>query len=191
VQIDGEIAPMSSEEEILFDKYKKELKLNKEVANTLARDQKLSDFFEKALIEYASPINIANIVTNEVARELKQQELRELKFTPKQIAQLAKMIDDETISTKIAKDVFETMSKDGSQPKQIVESRGLLQISDSDVIAPIIDDIIAKNPDNVEKFRAGNRKLLGFFVGQVLKATGGKANPKVVNQLVSKKLSEI
>ena len=190
VQIDGEVEPMSKEEQALFDKYTKDLKLNAEVANTLARDKKLSDFFEEAFIEHASPINIANIVTNEVARELKQKELAALKFNPKQIAQLVKMIDDETISTKIAKDVFETMSKDGAQPRQIVESRGLLQISDPDVIAPIIDDIITKNSDNVEKFRAGNKKLLGFFVGQVLKATGGKANPKVVNELVAKKLSE-
>ena len=189
VQIDGEVAPMSKEEEALFERYTKELQLNNEVANTLARDEKLSKFYEEALSEHNSPVSIANIISNEVARELKQKELAELKFSPKQIAELVKMIDDATISTKIAKDVFEAMSKNGEEPKKIVESRGLVQISDPAVILPIIEEVIAKNPDNVEKFRAGNTKLIGFFVGQVLKATGGKANPKVVNKLVAEKLN--
>ena len=188
VQIDGEVAPMSKDEQNLFDKYTNEFKLNSEVANTLARDKNLSNFYEDTLTIYNSPVNIANVVTNEVARELKQKELHELKFTPKQIAELVKMIDDTTISTKIAKDVFEEMNKSGKEPKDIVQSRGLVQISDPDIIAPIIDEIISKNPDNVEKFRAGNKKLLGFFVGQVLKATGGKANPKIVNKLVAERL---
>jgi len=98
------------------------------------------------------------------------------------------MLDDETISNKIAKQVFEEMAKTGEDPTQIVEAKGLVQISDPAKILPIIDEVIAKNPDNVEKFKAGNTNLLGFFVGQVLKATGGKANPKVVNELVAEKL---
>ena len=80
------------------------------------------------------------------------------------------------------------MAKTGENPAEIVEAKGLVQISDPAKILPIIDEVIAKNPDNVEKFKAGNTKLLGFFVGQVLKATGGKANPKVVNELVAEKL---
>jgi glutaminyl-tRNA synthetase len=100
------------------------------------------------------------------------------------------MVDDATISSKIAKEVFEQMSKSGENPTQIVETKGLVQISDPAKILPIIDEIIAKNPDNVEKFKAGNKKLLGFFVGQVLKTTGGKANPKVVNELVGKRLEQ-
>jgi len=125
-----------------------------------------------------------------VARELKEKELSELKFTAVQIAELIKMVDDETISNKIAKQVFEEMVESGENPKSIVEAKGLVQISDPAIIAPIIDEIIAKNPDNVAKFKAGNTKLLGFFVGQVLKATKGKGNPKVVNELVVKKLEE-
>ena len=189
IQIDGEVIPMNQEQQNLFDKYLKELNLNSEVANTLARDENLSKFYEDTLSLYNSPVNIANIVTNEVARELKQKVLYELKFTPAQIAELVKMIDDATISTKIAKDVFEDMNNSGKSPKDIVQSRGLIQISDPDVISPIIDDIISKNHENVEKFKAGNKKLLGFFVGQVLKATGGKANPKIVNKLVVDKLN--
>jgi glutaminyl-tRNA synthetase len=187
-QVDGEVAPMNEEQQRLFDKYTTDFGLNSEVANTLARDEKLSHFYEEALAVLNSPVGLANIVTNEVARELKEKQVNELKFTAKQIAELVKMLDDETISSKIAKQVFEEMAKTGENPTQIVEAKGLVQISDPSKILPIIDEIIAKNPDNVAKFKAGNTKLLGFFVGQVLKATGGKANPKVVNELVAEKL---
>jgi len=189
VQIDGEVVAMSEEEQALFDKYTNELKLNSEVANTLARDAKLSSFYEEALETLNSPVTIANIVTNDVARELKQKEINELKFSAKDIAELVKMVDNELISSKIAKQVFEEMNKSGENPTKIVETKGLVQISDPAVISPMIDEVIAKNPDNVEKFKAGNTKLLGFFVGQVLKATKGKGNPKVVNELVAQALN--
>ncbi len=187
VQIDGEVAQMSQEQQTLFDKYTVELKLNSEVANILARDEYLSAFYEEAFALLKSPVNIANIVVNEVARELKES--TELKFSAKEIAELVKMVDEKIISNKIAKQVFEEMAKSGDNPAKIVEAKGLVQISDPTKISPIIDEVIAKNPDNVAKFKAGNTKLLGFFVGQVLKATGGKANPKIVNELVYEKLN--
>jgi len=188
VQVDGEVVAMSEAQQTLFDKYTDELGLNSEVANTLARDEQLSSFYIESLALLNSPISLANIVSNEVARELKQMQVSELKFNAKQIVELVKIVDDGTISNKIAKQVFEEMAKSGENPTKIVEDRGLVQISDPSKISPIIDEIIAKNPDNVAKFKAGNSKLLGFFVGQVLKATGGKANPKVVNELVARKL---
>ena len=188
VQIDGEVAPMTEAQQKRFDRYNTELGLNSEVANTLVRDENLSSFFEAALSMGGSPVTLANIVSNEVAREFKQQPAEGLKFDAKQIAQLVKMIDEERISNKIAKQVFEQMSKSGDDPVQVVEAKGLVQISDPAVILPMIDEIIAKNPDNVAKYQAGNSNLLGFFVGQVLKATGGKANPKVVNALVAERL---
>lgn len=187
-QVIGTEVAMNEEQKALFEKYTKELGLNSEVANILARDEKLSSFYNEAVSELNSPITIANIVVTEVARELKEKEVSEVKFTASQIAQLVKIIDEGTISSKIAKQVFEDMVKSGKSPSKIVEDKGLVQISDPSVISPIIDEIIIKNPDNVEKFKAGNTKLLGFFVGQVLKSTGGKANPKVVNELVAQKL---
>jgi len=187
-QIDGEVVAMSKAQKSSFEKYTSELGLNSEVANTLARDKNLSSFYEETLSVLNSPVNLANIVVSEVARELKEKQVSELKFTPKQIAELVKLIDDKIISNKIAKQVFEEMVKSGENPTKIVEAKGLVQISDPSKISPIIDEIVAKNPDNVAKFKAGNTKLLGFFVGQVLKATGGKANPKVVNELVHEKL---
>jgi len=188
VQVDGEVAPMSPEEEIRYDRYASELKLNPEVSNTLARDEKLSAFFEAALKVVDAPVSMANMVANEVARELKNREIVQLKFTPKDVAELVGMVEDETISTKIAKEIFELMRQSGENPVKIVEEKGLKQISDPAEILPIIDEVIAKNPDNVARYKAGNNKLFGFFVGQVLKATGGKANPKVVNTLVQQQL---
>ena len=188
VQVDGEVTPMTPEQESRFNHYTQVLKINNEVANTLARDEVLCAFYEEALRELNSPTNLANIIANEVAREIKEHSKEALKFSPKEIAALVEMIDKATISTKIAKQVFEEMAQSGTHPAEIVKSKGLVQISDPAEILPIIQEVIAKNPDNVEKFKAGNKKLLGFFVGQVLKATGGKANPQVVNKLVAQEL---
>ncbi len=190
VQIDGEVVPMNPKQKELFERYTNSLGVNSEVANTLARDENLSCFYEDALDSLHSPITLANLVANEVARELKElQTIDALKFDAQQVATLAKMIDEETISNKIAKQVFEQMARTGEKPIKIVDDKGLIQISDPAKILPIIDKVIENNPDNVAKFKAGNKKLLGFFVGQVLKATGGKANPKVVNSFVSEKLN--
>ncbi len=187
--IHGEAEPLNLEQKALFEKYTNELNLNNEVSNILARDEQLSSFYEEALSQLNSPITLANIVTNEVAKELKEKELNELKFTAVEIAELIKMVDEETISNKIAKQVFEEMAQSGEKPTKIVEDKGLIQISDPNIILPIIDEIIAKSPEIKEKYKGGNQKLFGFFVGQVLKATEGKANPKVVNELVTKQLN--
>ena len=187
--VEGVVAPMSESEQAHFDTYTKELGLNHEIANILARDEQLSSFYKETLSFVNSPISLANIVANEVARELKLE--APLKFSTKAIAELVTMIDEGTISNKIAKQVFEEMAKTGENPTAIVEAKGLTQISDPEKLQPFIDDVIAKNPDNVAKFKAGNTNLFGFFVGQVLKNSGGKANPTVVNELVTEKLKHV
>jgi len=185
---DGETVPMNDKERTLYEHYTKELGLGGTVAEMIARDEKLSVFFDAALQAYDSPANIANIVANEVSRELKSKEAANLNFTPRQIAELVKLIDSQTVSTKIAKDIFEIMATKGGDPADIVEAKGLRQISDPSEIMPIIEKIINANPENVQKYKEGNQKLFGFFVGQTLKATEGKANPKVVNELIEQKL---
>ncbi len=188
VHIEGDVVPMSEAEKARFETYTKH-GLNSEIANTLARDEQLSSFYEETLCLLHSPITLANIVANEVAREFKQGGV--LHFNAKGIAQLVEMIDNETISNKIAKQVFEEMVKTGEEPKSIVEAKGLRQISDPEILKPLIDDVIAKNPENVAKYKAGNTNLFGFFVGLVLKQSGGKANPSVVNALVSETLKHV
>ncbi len=191
-QVDGEVTPMNREEEARFNHYTDSLGLGSEVANTLARDSKLASFFETALGEVVAATErakiTANIVANDVARHIKLSEGAPLLLTPTHVAQLARMVEEATISSKIAKEIFEVMAAQGRDPEQIVAEKGLRQISDPAEIIPIIDAVIAAHPDNLAKYHGGNTRLLGFFVGQVLKATGGKANPKVVNQLVQERL---
>ncbi|WP_421717157.1 glutamine--tRNA ligase/YqeY domain fusion protein [Arcobacter arenosus] len=187
--VHGEAQAMTSEQHALFTMYTSELELNNEVSNILARDENLSFFFEEGLLLINSPVTLANIVANDIAKELKEKDVDELKFSATEIAELVKMIDEETISTKIAKQVFEEMVKTGETPSKIVKEKGLVQISNPEILIPIIDEVIEKNPENVEKYKDGNQKLFGFFVGQVIKATGGKANPKIVNELVTKQLN--
>ncbi len=187
-QIDGEVTPMTSEQKALYEHYINEDKLNSEVANTLARDAQLTQFYKEAIKEFNAPVGIANIVTNDVARELKEKRLSQLQFSPKDIATLVAMVEDGVISSKIAKEVFEAMANSGVDPKEYVEEKGLKQISDPEIILPIINEVIEKNPANVQKYKDGNDRLFGFFVGQVLKATGGKANPTVVNKLLKEAL---
>ncbi len=183
--VEGDVIPMNKAELARFETYTTS-GLNAEIANTLSRDEQLSDFYEATLLHVKSPISIANIVANDVARELKHE--ASLKFGAKEVAQLIGMMDEGVISSKIAKQVFETMAQTGENPLYIVESQGLKQISDPEILKPLIDEVIAKNPDNVAKYKAGNTNLFGFFVGQVLKNSGGKANPSVVNELVTQKL---
>ena len=184
--VEGDVVPMSEAEKARFETYIAQ-GLNAEIANTLARDEKLSSFYEATFLHVNTPISVANIVANEVARELKKE--APLNFSAKEVAELVSMLNEGVISNKIAKEVFEAMAHTGENPHAIVESKGLKQISDPSVIEPLIDEVIAKNPDNVAKFKAGNTNLFGFFVGLVLKLSGGKANPSVVNELVSKKLN--
>ena len=184
----GEMAQLSKEEQSRFEAYQKEYGLNAQTANILAREKELADYFLSVLEHIERPVAVANIVTNFVARELKEKSFEELEFTPADIAELVAMVEEGIISTKIAKEVFEELSSSGKSPKAIVQEKGLVQISDPEVIVPIIDEVIAKNPENVKKYKEGNSKLFGFFVGQVLKATGGKANPQVVNKLLKERL---
>jgi aspartyl-tRNA(Asn)/glutamyl-tRNA(Gln) amidotransferase subunit B len=103
---------------------------------------------------------------------------------------LVRRIQDNTISGKIAKEVFEAMWNGEGSADEIIEERGLKQITDNSAIEPMIDEIIANNPKQLEQYRAGKEKLLGFFVGQVMKASKGKANPGQVNEILKRKLSE-
>jgi glutaminyl-tRNA synthetase len=172
-------------------KHYQELGLNAEVAVIIAKDENLSNFFEKVLAVYNNPSSVGNWVANELSRELKDKNITDLPFNEVQLAQLVELIDDKIISVKMAKDIFEEMLQKGGDPKAIVESKGLVQISDASELEPIIDKIIANNPENIAKYKEGRINLLGFFVGQAMKETAGKANPKLLNELVQKKLSEI
>ena len=183
-----EAVSLTPEAETRLNRYQSGFGLNAEVAVILAKDEELSNFFEKVLAAYTNPNSVGNWVANELSRELKDKKVEELAFNPAQLAELIELVDNGTISGKIAREIFTEMLQKGGNPKAIVESKGLLQINDTAQLEPIINKIIAGNPDNVAKYKEGRTNLLGFFVGQVIKQTGGKANPKLVNDLIIKKL---
>jgi len=183
----ADIVSFSPASQARLTRYQQELSLNDEVAVILAKDDDLSNFFERALTVYNNPCSVGNWVANELSRELKDKKVNELLFDSTQLAELIELIDKGVISGKIAKDVFAQMLENGGNPKTIVQEKGLIQMNDSSELEPIIDKIIADNPDNVSKYKEGRTNLLGFFVGQVIKATNGKANPKMVSDLILEK----
>ena len=131
---------------------------------------------------------IANWVINEVLRETTPDDLAEFKVTPAALAGLVRLIEDKTISGKIAKVIFQILVAEGGDPAQIVADRGLEQMIDTAAIASVIDQLIADNPESSAEFRAGKERVLGWFVGHAMRVTSGKANPHIVNQLLREKL---
>ncbi|MCT4557275.1 MAG: Asp-tRNA(Asn)/Glu-tRNA(Gln) amidotransferase subunit GatB [Pelagimonas sp.] len=160
-------------------------------ANVLTADVVNADYFEAVAEDAGDGKLAANWVINELFGRLKKDEkdITDSPVSPAQLAGVIKLIKSDAISGKIAKDLFEIVYSEGGDPEKIVEERGMKQVTDTGAIEAAVDDIIAANPAQVEKAKQ-NPKLAGWFVGQVMKATGGKANPKAVNQIVSQKLAE-
>lgn len=172
-------------------RFMEEYGLNQYDATVLTATRELADYYEHVVREsggLAKPA--ANWVMVELAGALNKSglELRDSPVTPQMLGQLLKRIQDGTISGKIAKEVFEAMWNGEGEPDEIIEKRGLKQVTDVAAIEALVDQVIAANPAQVEQYRAGKDKVLGFFVGQVMKASGGKANPAQLNELLRKKL---
>jgi aspartyl-tRNA(Asn)/glutamyl-tRNA(Gln) amidotransferase subunit B len=158
----------------------------------LASDLDLAAFYEGA-VEAAGEERakqVANWMLGDVAAHLNAEgtTIREVKITEAGLAKLVRLVADGTISGKQAKDVFAEMAETGDAPEDIVERRGMQQISDSGALEAMAEDVIAANPDKAEAYRAGKKGLLGFFVGQVMHASGGQANPKAVSEILERKL---
>jgi len=172
-----------------IEKYTNKFGLSKYDAEVIVADESVAKYFEEAAKE-CNPKILANWLTSELFGQLNKASIGidECKITPQNFAKLIKLIEDNTISGKIAKTVFEIMFENGKAPDKIIEEQGLVQVSDSGVLNAVIDEVMSENVDSVEEYRSGKDKLFGFFVGQVMKKTGGKANPTLVNQLLKEKL---
>ncbi|MGE4570145.1 MAG: Asp-tRNA(Asn)/Glu-tRNA(Gln) amidotransferase subunit GatB [Gammaproteobacteria bacterium] len=168
-----------------------ELGLSDYDAEVLTSQKAVADYFEAMLDAGADSKLSANWVMGELSAVLNknQTDIENCPVSAQAFAELVMRIADDTISGKIAKDIFKAMWQGEGSADEIIDSKGLKQMTDSGAIEGIIDEIIANNTPQVEQYKGGNTKLLGFFVGQVMKATQGKANPKQVNQLLSEKLS--
>ena len=160
-------------------------------AGLLVSEKPLADWYEEALKLGGQPKAVANWVMGELMKLLNEDDktFEDCPLKPAQLVDMLKLIDNGTISGKIAKSVFEEMYRTDESPESIVREKGLVQISDSGEIEKAVDDIISKHQKEAERYKAGEEKLIGFFVGQVMKATKGKANPQMANELLKKKLS--
>jgi aspartyl-tRNA(Asn)/glutamyl-tRNA(Gln) amidotransferase subunit B len=159
-------------------------------AEVLTSSKPLANYYEACLQVYAKPKIVSNWIMSELLRELKRDE-REIEDCPvpaQNLAEMLKLIDEGLISGKIAKSVFEEMYRTGKKAEEVVKEKGWVQVTDTSAIEKSIEEILAKNPKEVEEYKKGKEKLFGFFVGQVMKATQGKANPQLVNELLKKKL---
>jgi aspartyl-tRNA(Asn)/glutamyl-tRNA(Gln) amidotransferase subunit B len=159
-------------------------------AQVLTGSRALADYFEATARAAGNPKAAANWVMTEVLRKVKEQkiEMEQVPLDPGRLGALIRLVDDRTISGKIAKEVFEAIYDSGADPAAVVRQKGLAQVTDEGAIRQAIESVVASNPDQAARYRAGKTALLGFFVGQVLKATGGKANPELVNRLLKERL---
>ncbi len=161
-------------------------------AGVLTASRDLADFYEEAVKHSGKPKIASNWIMGDILGHLKddKKDIKDSPVTPEALAKMINLIEDGTISGKIAKEVFEEMWKTGKQPKEIIEEKGLVQITDTGALETAIGEILKANPAQLEQYKQGKEKVFGYFVGQVMKVTKGKANPKLVNEILRKKLSE-
>ncbi len=160
-------------------------------AEVLTASKSLADYFEAVVREFSQPKVVSNWILSELLRELKgdEREIEACPVPPTHFAELLQMLDAGVVSGKIAKTVFAHMYRSGKRAGVIVQEESLTQVKDQGAIETVIAEVLAENPKEVELYRQGKEKLLGFFVGQVMRKTRGKANPQLVNKILSEKLS--
>ena len=180
------------------ERFVRDWKIPQYDAEVLTTSKELADYYEECVKNYSQDPNfgpdgkkVSNWVMGEVLRELNERkiEIKDFKITPTNLTDLLKQIDEGTISAKMAKEIFAEMAETGKSASQIIKEKELMQITDEKDLAQIIETVLKENEENVKKYHAGRKKLFGFFVGEVMKKTQGKANPRLVNQILKEKLS--
>jgi glutaminyl-tRNA synthetase len=172
-----------------FARYRGELGLSESEADLLAGDRATRDLFEGTLAAGAKPAAAAKLIVNELPRVLGDASLADSRLTAGSLAALLALLEAGTITGPAGKDVLAELCAHGGDARAIVESRGLAALADTGALEAIVDDVMAKNAAKVAEYRAGRTGLVGFFVGQVVRAAGGKASPQLVQEVVTKKLA--
>ena len=159
-------------------------------AGVLTASRSLADYFEACVKLFHQPKTVSHWVMGELLHALNNSgtAVSESPVSPERLVSLLKLVDDGTVSLKVAREIFPELYASKKSPEQIVQEKGLTQVSDEGALEKIIDEVIAKNPTQVAQYRSGKEQVFGFFVGQVMKASGGKANPGKVNELLKRKL---
>jgi len=173
-----------------MQRFMEEYGLNDYDAGVLTASQELSEYFEKVLVDGAAPKIACNWITGDLTRVMNEsgKTLSEINLSPENLANLTILIDQGEISSKIAKTVFAEMLDSGKTPNTIIEEKGLKQITDEKELGRIVEELLASNPQQVKQYREGKTKVIGFFVGQMMKQTQGKGDPAVINRLLKEKL---
>lgn len=173
-------------------RYESELGLSPYDTRVLTDDHPISEYFEATIAAGANIKQAVNWIMGDITAHIKNEKcsVTELPLKPEGLAELIGLIDAGTISGKIAKDLLPELLTKGGSPKVLVETKGLIQLSDPTALGEIIDQVLLENPKELEQYHAGKTKLQGFFVGQIMKKTGGRADPKLTNQLLGEKLKK-
>lgn len=175
------------------ERYIKEFSLPEYDAEQITTSKYIAEFFDKAVAKCGNAKMVSNWIMGDVSRKLNDQEMdiTDIKFGAEDLGDLISLIDKGTISSAIAKKVFDDMFETGKKPEDIVKEKGLVQITDEGAIMEIVIKVIQNNPQSVADFKAGKDKAVGFIVGQVMKESKGKANPGIVNKLIMDELKKI
>jgi glutaminyl-tRNA synthetase len=172
----------------LFKRFQEELELSEDQADILTGSKELAAFFEAAVASHANAPSLANWIMNELLRELKDRPLADLPMKPEDLGTLVNLLDEGTISQPVAKEIFAGMVEAGIDPRAAVAERGLEKLSDRDALGALADEVLSENPGKAEEYRDGKTGLMGFFTGQVMRRTQGRADPRVVQELFRERL---
>ena len=204
--VDGDFLPIVIEEEWIEEiknnlpelPHNKKKRLIKEYsipeydAGVLTQSRELANFFEETVRYFKDANQVSNWLMGDVLRRLNDAglEIIDLKFSPKQLADLIELVNSGKISNNIGKKVLRDMFETGKSPEEIVKEKGLIQISDEGELEEIVDKVLGENQQSIVDYRKGKDRALGFLVGQVMKASRGKANPQMVNKIVKERLED-
>ena len=168
------------------------LGINKKDAKTIVRDKSISDYFEKMLELNVNPTMASNWITGKLMGYLKEEKksIHEIFMSPEMLASLINMVSEGKISSEQAKQVFNYVFEEEKTPSEIVKEKGMEQVSDEGAIRDMVNEVIDENPNQLATYKSGKTNILGFFVGQVLKKSGGKANPSIVNKIVNEEINK-
>jgi aspartyl-tRNA(Asn)/glutamyl-tRNA(Gln) amidotransferase subunit B len=186
-EIEQELPELPS---VRFERFVEELSLSRDDAYNLTETRQLADYYESALEKLNEPKAVANVVLTEVLRVLNEKSITisEFPISVERLTELILLKMDDKINSSAMQTIFNEMLNNDGTAKELAEKMNLLQVSDSDFIEPIIDEVINSNPDEAKRYREGKKALIGFFIGEVMKKSRGKANPKQVRELIAAKL---
>lgn len=173
---------------VQYRSFKDDLGLPEEQADILSGSEEIARFFGAAVQVSGNAPALANWVVNELLRELKDRSLSELPITPEHLAELVSLLEEGTISQPVAKDIFAEMVLDGLDPRAVVEERGLEKVSDPEILTAMVEKVLETFPDKADQYRGGKTGLMGFFTGQIMKETQGRADPRLVQDLFRQRL---